>query len=518
MVTWAAPDAAVLERLGDACALLGYSGDFAVVLLPPGYALPAELAGVVSPLEELRGARGAYFLFHVADAALAEFEGDVRVLARRGRTVLLWSPDEEVQLTPESDVLLYGIRQPQRISLVPKSLPGRRDARRKDGPGVEFDPLVADMAAAVSRTEYVRVWQALDDYETRYAYTSQNRACAAWIASEFASYGLEVEAPLFATNPERRNVIGTLRGSVEPAANVYVVAHFDSTSGQPNTHAPGADDNASGVAAVLEAARVLSRHQFRYTLKFVAFNAEEQGMVGSEAYVATIAAAGEQIIGCLNFDMIAYTGSDAPPPDLVIYTNHASLDVARVLEAACTTFVPNAITPVVAEDAGVRWSDHASFWDRGYMAVTGIEAGDWEESEFCPWYHTAEDRIEKYPQDYPTNVTTAAVAALAHLALPIPPSGFRRGDANRDGTVDLADAICTLGLLFGGADDPCGAAVGACLDAVDANDDGRIDLSDAIRALLVLFGPALPLAPPLGVCGADGTEDALGCESLQPCS
>jgi len=565
VVEWVKPDSGLLEPLGTSCPLLAYSADLAVVLLPAGFTIPAGLDGRLKPLESLETTGGNYYLYHVADAGLAAFAGPTRVLLRRGHTVLLWSAEGAPRLTAASETLLRGIKQPLLISLVPKAPPPRPCSTLKalEAP-VEFDPLVAGMVAAVDQAEYTRVWQALDDFETRYTFTPQNQAAAAWIAEVFASYGLEVETHVYVTSPKAAsNTIGILRGLLEPARTVYIVAHFDSTSNQPTTHAPGADDNASGVAAVMEAARVLSQHPFRYTIKFAAFNGEEMGMVGSGAYCDMMKAAQEDIIGSFNFDMIAYTGSDTPPPDLAIYTNSASLGMARVLAAACTTFVPDGVEPVIIEDGSVGWSDHVSFWNRGWQALTGIEAGAWDPSEFCPWYHTIEDQIEKYPKDYPTRVTAAAVAAVAQFANPIPPEDcngngildlveletgtgadcnkngvpddcdiaagtaldrnrdgipdecvppipFKRGDSNGDRATDVSDAIATLDYLFLGVNEV------PCEQAGDANDDGVLDISDALFLLNVLFLSGQVLEPPVGTCGPDPTEHSLPCDSFPP--
>ncbi|HAK95910.1 MAG TPA: hypothetical protein DCM87_13190 [Planctomycetes bacterium] len=94
---------------------------------------------------------------------------------------------------------------------------------------------------------------------------------------------------------------------------------------------------------------------------------------------------------------------------------------------------------------------------------------------------------------------------------------FRRGDTNASGGLDIADAICALGYLFGGPDDPCTQSVGACLDAADANDDGRVDIADAVKILAHLFAQAGPLAAPFGACGEDPTADGLDCGQFPSC-
>ena len=138
------------------------------------------------------------------------------------------------------------------------------------------------------------------------------------------------------------------------------------------------------------------------------------------------------------------------------------------------------------------------------------------------WTPIGEDR----PIDLPDTVL-AGLAVTSHDSASVAdavfsefsiagggPSGapdFVRGDANADGTIDIADAIFTLGYLFAGGPEP------ACLKAADANDDGAIDLADAITILSHLFAGAGPLPAPFPACGADPTPDGLSCARYEPC-
>jgi hypothetical protein len=88
---------------------------------------------------------------------------------------------------------------------------------------------------------------------------------------------------------------------------------------------------------------------------------------------------------------------------------------------------------------------------------------------------------------------------------------FVRGDANADGSHNIADVIFVLGYLFGAGDAP------ACMKSADANDSGTIDIADAIRLLGVLFSDGPDLDPPFGACGPDSIADSLGCTSFPPC-
>jgi hypothetical protein len=88
---------------------------------------------------------------------------------------------------------------------------------------------------------------------------------------------------------------------------------------------------------------------------------------------------------------------------------------------------------------------------------------------------------------------------------------FRRGNANGDETLNIADAVFALSYIFSAGQVP------ACFDAVDANDDGRVNIADPIRILAYLFSQTEPLPDPFAACGADPTADQLACERFAPC-
>ena len=166
------------------------------------------------------------------------------------------------------------------------------------------------------------------------------------------------------------NVIGTL-----PSANpnnqskIVVGAHFDTV---PNS--PGADDNGSGTALLLEVAKVLSQFKFNCAIEFVAFNAEEVGLVGSSHYVQQASQAGEDILLMINIDMCIWNNPKAPPHEklwavyqgTVPYENcERFADIALNISYTYTTApiqktssTNNTYVPV----HNWRRSDHASFW------------------------------------------------------------------------------------------------------------------------------------------------------------
>jgi hypothetical protein len=362
----------------------------------------------------------AVYVYLVRDAGLAEFQPPARVLLRDAHEVLIATTGGTPMLTPNADALLTGLKQPRRIGMTPIVWPESVTIEEPEPPR-DVDPLVQSMVNELTETNYFTTWQHLDDYETRYAYVNQNVQASQWIFDQFQAMGLTPEFHYYNDQGQKRSVVATLPGVVDPTRVVYICGHFDSTSPTPTSCAPGADDNATGSVAAIEAARVMKNYLFQYTVKFACFNGEEQGLYGSAAYVQEIANAGENVVGVIDCDMIAYRGNDAAPPDLVLYTNSASQALATVMANACNTYLPGQLQPLVTVSS-LEGSDYASFWAHGYKAICAIEDEAWAD-DFCPWYHTCQDRIEQYPHDYVMSCARAALATTAITALPMNPSG-----------------------------------------------------------------------------------------------
>jgi hypothetical protein len=124
------------------------------------------------------------------------------------------------------------------------------------------------------------------------------------IATHLESYGLSVTLePFTYWGDTYYNVVATQAGTLHPDQEYIVGAHYDSVDN------PGADDDASGVSLVLEAARILSQYESDYTIRYVGFDMEESGLIGSQAYVD--AHIGDDILGMISADMVAYnTGAN----------------------------------------------------------------------------------------------------------------------------------------------------------------------------------------------------------------
>jgi hypothetical protein len=208
------------------------------------------------------------------------------------------------------------------------------------------------------------------------------------------------------------NVVATLPGKVHPNRVYIVGAHYDSANN------PGADDNASGVAGIVEAARALSQYQFDATLRFIAFDREEQGLVGSFAYAN--AHATDQILGAISLDMIAYN----PTGDL---HDQASVYYSNDTAPAITADLGNAVAqygnlPVTIAKMPYAATDHYPFFANGFEAAALAERGLWGN----PYYHESTDSVDTagyIDYAYATNMTRGVVGYLATEAILVPEPG-----------------------------------------------------------------------------------------------
>ncbi len=261
---------------------------------------------------------------------------------------------------------------------------------------------------------------------SRHSNNPSNALAAQWILEQFQSFGLNAELQLFNSNGE--NVIATITGTKYPDKIYIICAHYDNMPSGPL--APGADDNASGTVAVLEAARLLANMELDYTVKFIAFDEEEQGLIGSFHYADNAAANGEDILGVLNMDMISWDSDD--DYEMSIAINDESIPFSNFFISGMQIYAPQLSYNFISTTA----SDHAPFWYNGYQAILVIE--DW--NDFNAYYHTTNDHLSILNMDYFLEMAKASVGTIASLALDLTlmlnhdplPSGNFTGDRIAD--------------------------------------------------------------------------------------
>jgi hypothetical protein len=279
-------------------------------------------------------------------------------------------------------------------------------------PPVPSDPTVVRIVGRVSRDSVLAFVRRLQDFGNRYAPGESCKAAAQWIAAEFRDYGCDTVIFQDHDADYAPNVVGVRYGTLGQRQTYAVIdGHFDAV---PWT--PGADDNASGTVSAIEACRVTQGFQFRHDLRFIAFSAEEEGL-GSPYYAGQARDRGDSILGVLNFDMIGY--ANYAPEDLDV--------IGKISDPACEPFcdwfiaVADTYTTLFCNKrmmTDMPYSDHASFWNKGYIALCGSE-DFWPPN---PFYHTPGDSIGGGYNDnaFCTEVIKAGVAAMATLGEPLP--------------------------------------------------------------------------------------------------
>jgi hypothetical protein len=314
---------------------------------------------------------------------------------------------------------------------------------------IETDPVILDIVNQVSKQNLTDYIQRLLDFQTRFASTSNCELAGDYIYDFFIQSGLEAEYDpfSFASSYSSNNIVGTLEGQAYPSQIVVICAHYDSYSDQPYSLAPGADDNASGTAAVMEAARIFANQSFDFTVKFICFSAEEWGLYGSKDYALEARQRGEDIIAVINLDMIAYT--DSFSEDLDIISNQTSEWLADRFISSTIAYTTLDISKTV--NSNFVWSDHSPFWDSGYSAILGIE----DIFISNPYYHTINDTIDTLNLDFTTEVVKASLATAADLAQPVDTPRVPTGFTSRSQIMSsLFSSIKTAFLDWDGNQDP----------------------------------------------------------------
>jgi len=264
-----------------------------------------------------------------------------------------------------------------------------------------------------------------------------NDKAADYIKQKLQSYGLTAYDQWW-TGTER-NVYAVQPGTLYPNKQYIICAHYDDMPS--GTLAPGADDNASGTAAVLEAARILSQYVSDYTIIYALWDEEEQGLVGSYDYAAQASSNGDSIMGVINMDMIAYDSDNDGVGE--IHTNSlASSQILKNKMVEVNTTYSIGITPSII-NPGTGASDHASFWNFGYGAILLIE--EYYGGDFNAYYHTTSDRYTHFNLPYYLKMSKASFGTLATIAvvtgeIPVELASFTGSKTQNDVRLDWITA------------------------------------------------------------------------------
>ncbi|NHZ90635.1 M20/M25/M40 family metallo-hydrolase [Massilia sp. CCM 8733] len=239
---------------------------------------------------------------------------------------------------------------------------------------------VTPLLAGMNAKQIARTIAGLSAFPDRF-YTSAHGARASewlrqgWAATSARHSGVLVETFAHTGFPQG-SVIATIAGTDLADEVVVIGAHLDSINSNAmdepgSAQAPGADDDASGVAGLTEVLRVISENKYRprRTIKLIAYAAEEVGLRGSQELARAFRQAAIQVIGVLQLDMINYKGAEK---DIYLLSDYSSADQNEFLRKLIATYLPG--LSVGSDSCGYACSDHASWHAEGYPASMPFES------------------------------------------------------------------------------------------------------------------------------------------------
>jgi Zn-dependent M28 family amino/carboxypeptidase len=252
-------------------------------------------------------------------------------------------------------------------------------------------------------------------------------AAAQYIEREFLRVGWDVKQDHFQWEGKSyKNVVAEKKGRTSPNGVFIVGAHYDTVPGSP-----GADDNTSAIAVLLEVARNIQAVPLDITVRLVAFSLEECNFVGSTHYAEILKKREEKILGMISLEMVGFTGpGQSYPPYLdpkyypnvgdfiAIIGNEGSKEL---LEKVCRSFkthipqLPLESLDVPGNGEGmeeVRLSDHSPFWDEGFPALMVTDTSFLRN----PNYHLPSDRIETLDFEFMQKVAVGIYYSIIELA------------------------------------------------------------------------------------------------------
>ncbi|MEK7388183.1 MAG: M20/M25/M40 family metallo-hydrolase [Elusimicrobiota bacterium] len=256
---------------------------------------------------------------------------------------------------------------------------------------VDSQSVVSPLSALVQEGSIRATIEELSAFHTRYHSSDTGLDAARWLEGRWKFLSRNrpgASVRLFAHDGWKQpSVVLTIPGSRKPDEIVVLGGHLDSiVRGGPPERSPGADDNASGIAVLTEAVRVLGESDVRFerTVQFIGYSAEEVGLRGSQDVAAQAAREGKKIIGVIQFDMTNYRGSGER---IFLLTDFVDRDLTAFLGRLIDAY---AGVPWSTAACGYACSDHAAWTRKGFPAAAAFESSI---NEMNPALHTARDTL-----------------------------------------------------------------------------------------------------------------------------
>ncbi|MGV3711177.1 MAG: M20/M25/M40 family metallo-hydrolase [Gemmatimonas sp.] len=329
-----------------------------------------------------------------------------------GTKILIVAERDGDTVTPHRHLWMVDLARTVSIAELQQRVTAQRAAEatlRSEG-ARRFSPIAAKVREAVADVSTHRVYRhekALFDFDSKHITRPGNLLAREYLLAQYTSFGLDARFQPFEARTnvsqapvQTANVLAVLKGTENPELVYVVSSHFDSRA-----EGPGADDNTSGTAALLEAARVLSTRPQPATIIFASFTGEESGLLGSREFVRQAKADGLKFVGALNNDMLGWT-NDNRLDNTIRYSNEGIRD----LQHAAAIGFSNMIT---YDAFYYKSTDAAAFYD-GYGDIVG-GIGSYPVLG-NPHYHQPHDLLEFENHQLIAEASKTTIASLMLLA------------------------------------------------------------------------------------------------------
>ena len=265
---------------------------------------------------------------------------------------------------------------------------------------------IIEMINTINESRVLYFYQNLLDFGVRYTGTPNCTMAGDWIYNEFENMGLNVE--FHEWNFEKfqsKNVVATLPGTDLSSNAIFIIcAHYDTVN-----NSPGANDDGSGVAAVLSTAKIMSQYSFNHTISFIAFSGEEVGTYGSFSYARDAYRKGDNIVAVINLDMVGYANTLEGGKILRFFHPERSAWIADFANAVSKKYI-NLVEMYIETLPNYIGADHQPFVDYGYDGV-------WiAHHDSYPWGHSPDDNSDHINRTYQVKATKFLLAVMAELA------------------------------------------------------------------------------------------------------
>jgi len=291
---------------------------------------------------------------------------------------------------------------------------------------IEYDPFIQTIVDQVNSDTIMTLVQRLEDFRTRLTHSDSSFAASQWIFDKFTDWGYTPVFDSFYVDtamaswgywPDtgyERNVVATSNGTMNPLTQMIICGHHDAIiwwdTALARINAPGADDNATGTVAAMEAARIFRNYSWEPSIKFITWGTEELGLYGSYHYAGMADSLGWDIGGVMNGDMIGFM-DDAELDCVIQRRDSTGLWLSDMYERAAQLYVPQLIVYKTTSTGGSDWYPFARL---GYPSVGAMENSG---SYWNPFYHDTTDKTSTLTASFFVLATKVEIATLAILGI-----------------------------------------------------------------------------------------------------